>query len=693
MSLRRQLILVSLLLLTLPWAGCQFIREVEGALRLGQEQAAQATARAIASSLSGRPELLYPQAERLESRQDPRVSLYAFPQREPVIVDGYGDGWGDRDHYQFQGDPDGAPLVVSYQAVTRGDRLYLLLKVQDARVVYHNPGIGPEPNGDRLVLQTWQGERRQEYVIAPLAPGRVHARHAGRISPGSDPQRIRGHWQDAQDGYTLELEMPLAMTGGRLGFYLVNVGGTSRGQVATLGNVTPLDTRAPPWLIYSSPPLQRAMAGYAGLGSGIQVIDRWRWLLFDQPGQLPAVEPGAGTFWLLRALYRSVLEKPERPALPRAERVGGASGEDVDRALGGQEAVLWYLDPEGPGRNTLSASAPIFQDGLVIGAVVVRKGSEEYLSLTDQAFSKLLSYSLLALVAAGLGLLGFASLLSWRIHRLSRAASSVIDEDGAVGEGFPRSSARDEIGELSRHYADLLDRVRTYNEYLRSLSRKLSHELRTPIAVIQSSLENLEQAHGGDRQDMTYINRSRDGLQRLNHILAAMSEATRLEESIRTNPRREVDLVPLLHEIWRAYGDLYRDHRLHSALPEGPCRVIASPELLAQALDKLMENAASFCPAGGEITLVLEQAAGHWRIAIDNQGPALQAGSGARLFEPMVSERDSGSEAVHMGLGLHIVRLIADYHGGQARAENLPDGAGVRFSLLLPAMKEAPEGP
>jgi hypothetical protein len=67
MSLRRQLLLVSLLLLSLPWAGCQFIREMEGALRQGQEQSLQATATAIAAVLGQQPQLIYPHSARLDA--------------------------------------------------------------------------------------------------------------------------------------------------------------------------------------------------------------------------------------------------------------------------------------------------------------------------------------------------------------------------------------------------------------------------------------------------------------------------------------------------------------------------------------------------------------------------------------------------------------------------------------------------
>jgi len=684
LTLRRQLLLVSLLLLSLPWAGCQFIREMEGALRHGQEQSLQATAQAVAAVLGEREQLLYPNPLRRVAPADRGSPVYAHPVDQVLIVDGYDDGWEDIPGVRLSSEPGTAPLALRYQAATRDGMLYLMLRVQDDDVVFLNPGLSAEPNGDRLLLRTWQGERRQEYVIATSAPGSVRAYPLGPLQPGLDAARINGFWQDAAGGYTLELEMPLAYTGGRLGFYLVNVGSRPGGRFETLGNINPLDTLAPPWLIYSPTPLQRTLAPFSRQGSHLQVVDKDNWLIADVPASREARGDSPETFWLVRLFYRSILSRGRLEPPPPDTGSGRAAGDEIASALAGIGANHRYQDPRHATRTLLSAAVPIRYDGSVIGAVVVRQSGEEYLSLTDQAFSRLLGYSLLALCAGALGLLGYASLLSWRIGNLSRAARNAIREDGAVSTAFPRSNARDEIGELSRHYADLLDQLREYNDYLRTLSRKLSHELRTPIAVIQTSLENLEQAAPGPEQTGVYVGRAREGLLRLNSILTAMSEANRLEESIRGNSPRELDLVPLLREVFEAYRSIYPQRELALELATDTAPVMAVPELVVQALDKLMDNAASFCPAGGRITLRLAPGAGQWELQISNEGPLLPAELQEHLFDPMVSLRPSDSGGVHLGLGLHIVRLIADFHRGRVKAENLPSGEGVRVTMFLP---------
>jgi dedicated sortase system histidine kinase len=680
--LRRQLLLVSLLLLSLPWAGCQFIREMEGALRQGQAQSLEASAAAIAAVVAQRPELIYPNPGRLGAPADRERPIYAVPLEQPLILDGYGDGWEDIPATRLEADNDSAPLSVDYKAVTRGDYLYLLLRVADPEVVYHNPGLSAEPNGDRLVLRTWQGDRRQDYVIATAAPGRVQARAASRRQRGLDPRRIRGYWQDATGGYTLELEVPLLDTGGRLGFYVADARNRAGGALQTLGNIGPLDAQAPPWLIYTPQALQQALAPFQQQGSRIQVVDNQGWLVADAPASNRGPQSAEGTFWLLRLVYRSILAKDPLDTPPPPVR-GRAGGEELAAALAGTVATSRYGDPDYGSRTILSTASPVISDGAVIGAILLRQSGEEYLSLTDRAFTRLLGYSLLAVVIGSLGLLGYASLLSWRIGRLSRAASRAIDDEAFKLDSFPRSDVADEIGELSRNYADLMDRLREYNDYLRTLSRKLSHELRTPVAVIQTSLENLEQGNG-DRD--TYLSRARQGLQRLNGILTAMSEASRLEESIRNHEPVALDLVPLLREVFQAYGSVYREHTLSLHIEPESARVSGVADLLVQALDKLMDNAASFCPAGGSIELGLVQEGNDWAITVDNVGPTLPPEMQHRLFEPMVSLRDQGGEEVHLGLGLHVARLVAEFHDGGITARNRPAMDGVRFTLTLPAL-------
>jgi signal transduction histidine kinase len=117
-------------------------------------------------------------------------------------------------------------------------------------------------------------------------------------------------------------------------------------------------------------------------------------------------------------------------------------------------------------------------------------------------------------------------------------------------------------------------------------------------------------------------------------------------------------------------------------------RLSAAPDLLAQMLDKLVDNAVDFCPPDGEIRLCLEPVDADLLLRVENTGPLLPRQMQDQLFDSLVSVRPERGEKTHLGLGLYIVRLIAEFHGASASAGNLPDGTGVAFSIRIPAHRE-----
>lgn len=703
LSLRRQLLLVSLLLLALPWAGCQFIREIEVTLRDGQARSAVTTTDAIASSLRDRPDIIYPDTRRERDLPGDDGGLFARASVSPVIVDGYTDDW-DQTHSQSRQALD-TQLSVSYQAQTSGNELYLLFQVEDSEVAFHNPGYSREPNGDRLTLVTWMNDRRQSYVISTAAPGQVRGQFASRREPGANASSIRGYWQDTAGGYTVELVMPLSLTGARLGFYVTDINRnknkSKNSDISYLGNVQPNATAAPPWLVYPTRELLETMDRFSALGSQIAVVDKSGRVLGSAgiPSDLTPAADSESTFWLLKLLYRAILSGDSLVSMPLSDAQGRLSSEEVTAALANRSEFRWYQPVVKDHGSILSAAAPIHAEGIVVGAVIVQQGSERYLSLTDRAFGNMLRYGSAALLAAVLSLLLFASFLSWRIARLGRHVDQAIEEDGTVRGTFHSSNANDEVGELSRRFSSLIQRVGEHNDYLRTLSSKLSHELRTPIAVIQSSLDNLAHPDRESKERDVYIQRARAGLQRLNTILNAMSEATGLEDSIATSDYETVDLCPLLRELVDAYNAAYTTHSFELVVDQDvgtnsvQALIHGSSDLIVQALDKLVDNATSFAPAGSTISITLQKAPSScWLIEVTNSGPPLPSTSLDNLFQPMVSFRTQGKndngETVHLGLGLHIVRLIATAMGGTVVASNLKENghaAKVRIGIQIPA--------
>src|SRR6202011_2668861 len=226
-------------------------------------------------------------------------------------------------------------------------------------------------------------------------------------------------------------------------------------------------------------------------------------------------------------------------------------------------------------------------------------------------------------------------------------------------------------------------RLNEHTQYLRTLGGKLSHELRTPLTIVRSSLDNLESE--GVRPDQRgYVTRAREGVLRLQSILSALGAASRVEESIKQAERVRFDLKELLQSAVEGYRDGFRAARIELDLPPDACFMHGAPDLILQLLDKLVENAVDFCSAPGMITVRLARADSNYEIAVSNDGPPIPPGLLGRLFESLFEHRQGVDDKPHFGLGLYIVRLIAEFHGGRAVAANRSDGAGATFTVVLP---------
>jgi len=112
--------------------------------------------------------------------------------------------------------------------------------------------------------------------------------------------------------------------------------------------------------------------------------------------------------------------------------------------------------------------------------------------------------------------------------------------------------------------------------------------------------------------------------------------------------------------------------------------IVGSGELVAQLLDKLVDNAVSFSAEGSRIDVVLAPAEHELVLSVANRGPRLPAKMRGRLFDSLVSIREQRDGRPHLGLGLHIVALVADFHGGRCEADDLPTSDGVVFKVWFP---------
>jgi signal transduction histidine kinase len=356
-----------------------------------------------------------------------------------------------------------------------------------------------------------------------------------------------------------------------------------------------------------------------------------------------------------------------------------------ERALVGQENVEWRTQRDDR-FGVLSAATPVWQGDNIVAAVVVEQSDTSQRLLARRAAQSVIVVSVVIFVVAFSALLWFSFSLVRRISRLQQNANAAVDAQGRASGVIRQAGGRDEISALSETLAAMVARQAAYNEYLEKLASRLSHELRTPVAVVRSSLDNLRAANTSPGE-LKYLDRADEGVLRLSKLISRMAEATQLERMLQRADIERFDLCKVVEGCVDGYRLAFAPQKIELTRPDDACLMSGVPDAIAQMLDKLMQNAVDFAAEGSTIRVQIAHAAGNVILTVANTGPLLPADTSA-LFDSMISIREDSQAGEHLGLGLHIARLIAEFHAGRISAENLPDGSGVAIEIAMPLVPQ-----
>lgn len=640
----------------------------------------------------------------------------------PMFVDGYADDWqelpGAPVSYSLaepmtDSDED---LQLSVRSAHRDGFLYLFVRVVDDQVLYHSPpllradaGEGELPdresllvNGDSLELLVRNEQKVWQHgLFRAIAPGTMIALQASAFAPDSRSDVLvgrpmpdwEGFWVTETNGYHLELKVPLPPSGSVVSLAIVDMDMPGEARASWAGIASPASMKT---IVETNKPAETVKAGLLFYGSPLAdtYLQRWTSLgtrvrLFDSHGRpvadvnrlyADAADNGESEslahssdgLWdaLLLRLFAFFLAG-DLPLLPenRQPDVNPSLSQERRSAIV-QDTPLTSRYVTDENDRVLGTLAPIGSDPRR-GYLLVEGNEEHASAYAGSELARLFSLLLAVSLLAGSGLLIFAFVLSSRIRHLSTEAQQAITDDGRV-RGLPDSDARDEIGDLSRKLTVLLSRSASYTQYLEALASRLSHELKTPLSVVRTSIENLDRA-ALDEQSLVLVDRASDGAAHLGQIIKALVESTRLEQSVQLAEHQRIELSEWLSGCKARYEQVYPEAvcRLHPA-PLPMAALNASPELLQQAFDKLVDNALGFS-TGGAIVLYLKldrkNTPATVTLGVANQGPAIEPGTLSHWFDPLFSERTAQHDGLHLGLGLYIVKMIAEAHGGKAFAQ------------------------
>lgn len=290
-----------------------------------------------------------------------------------------------------------------------------------------------------------------------------------------------------------------------------------------------------------------------------------------------------------------------------------------------------------------------------------------------------------ALVSLGLGW-GF-SRDTLRPIRAIEATARRIRADN-LGERIPVSGG-DELASLTRLLNETFDRLQSAFEQVQLFSANVSHELKTPLALVRLNAEKLRTRLADDAVGRVAVEDILEEVTRLNQVIDRLLFLAKAETGSFAPVKRAVEVGPWLQAFGEDARALAEDRGARFELgPVGAGELVAEPDLLRQLLLNLVTNAVAVSPAGGEVRLEARRDGRDWVFEIVDEGPGLASGQIARMFERFVRFPDSSSHELRPsghGLGLAICKAIAELHGGSIEAANRSDRSGLRLRVRVPA--------
>ncbi|CAN7588756.1 HAMP domain-containing sensor histidine kinase [Rhizobium sp. LjRoot98] len=275
-------------------------------------------------------------------------------------------------------------------------------------------------------------------------------------------------------------------------------------------------------------------------------------------------------------------------------------------------------------------------------------------------------------------------------RRLDAVARTMMHvSEGQLASRIPLKGNGDDIDRVSTQINHALDRLSSLVEGVRQVSADIAHELKTPLNRLAMILE--EAAGKDGKRVQTLIADARTESGQINATFEALLRISQIEAGARRTRFQPVNLAGLLASLAEIYTGVAEDngHVLQvSVLQDAPGIVAGDRELLTQMFVNLIENSITHCPKGSEIQVSLVVEAACITVIIADNGPGIPAAEREKVFRRLY-RLDKSRTTKGSGLGLSLVRAIADLHSGILTLDD--NAPGVRVSVSLPTLGSSME--
>lgn len=376
-----------------------------------------------------------------------------------------------------------------------------------------------------------------------------------------------------------------------------------------------------------------------------------------------------------------------RPLYKEAQDAQGSEFIEVMLSLQGQPANT--VRENSMGEPILSVAVPVQRFRMVLGSLMLTTEAGDIDEIVRAERRSILEVFLVALAIGVVMSVVMAGTIVRPIRRLAEAAENVRNRKGGRSSIPDFSRRNDEIGDLSAALADmtaaLYDRIDA-NEHF---AADVAHEIKNPLSSISSAVESMPRARDQETRDKL-LHILQDDVRRMDRLISDISQASRLDAQLSRAPVEPVELNSLFSALIEIFVET-RDDMPAIRLdinPQDRFIVLGGEGRIGQVMRNLLENAASFSPPGGTITVSIVRLGKEVLVTIDDEGPGIPQENIETIFERFYTERPQGEAfGRHSGLGLSISRQITEAYGGHLSASNRvgADGKilGARFSATF----------
>jgi two-component system sensor histidine kinase ChvG len=369
--------------------------------------------------------------------------------------------------------------------------------------------------------------------------------------------------------------------------------------------------------------------------------------------------------------------------------IDGRVYREVLSALSGEVATAERVNDQN--QLVLSVAVPIQRFRTVYGVLMVSTEGGDIDAILREERTTLLEVFMVGLVAMIVSSLYLARFVARPVRRLADAADRV--RQGRTGrETIPlMNERRDEISDLATSISGMTHALYDRIDAIERFAADVAHELKNPLTSLKSAVEMFSRARDdASRESLMQI--VKNDVKRIDRLISDISDASRLDAELSREHSEPVDIARLLETIVEIYrfSDVQRGISivLQTRLPRDAV-ILGRDERLGQVFRNLIDNAISFSPDGGTVTVTATSAGMRARFTVDDEGPGIPPDNLETIFERFYTERPAGQGfGNNSGLGLSIARQIASGFGGRIWAENRhsADGRtlGARFVAELP---------